>query len=204
MRWRGFLLRIPVIYSRVRGCPVFGLTSIEGISWGVPRHSGVPPVSTTATTSGSDHVIGQAPKTPRVVVTKTKSLSCLVLFLPLFSKNIRNHVIGQALHKIPRVVGKDPKSILPCSFSLSHFRKLLKTRIPCTPTLPTGTVLLFTSKVVRFCLQKNPKERPNCSSLLGKKFFKRDLQPNSLVKEMLVHVPVVGEGESGHDRRESG
>ncbi|CAN0233871.1 unnamed protein product [Ascophyllum nodosum] len=59
-------------------------------------------------------------------------------------------------------------------------------------------------EVVRFCLQKNPKERPNCSSLLGKKFFKRDLQPNSLVKEMLVHVPVVGEGESGHDRRESG
>lgn len=59
-------------------------------------------------------------------------------------------------------------------------------------------------QVVRFCLQKNPKERPNCASLLGKKFFKRDLQPDAIVRELLVHVPVVGEGESGQDRRETG
>ena len=58
-------------------------------------------------------------------------------------------------------------------------------------------------QVVRFCLQKNPKERPNCASLLSKKFFKRDLQPDGIVKELLVHVPVVGEGE-GAERRELG
>lgn len=59
-------------------------------------------------------------------------------------------------------------------------------------------------QVVRFCLQKNPKERPNCASLLSKKFFKRDLQPDGIVKELLVHVPVVGEGEGGAERRDLG
>lgn len=59
-------------------------------------------------------------------------------------------------------------------------------------------------QVVRFCLQKNPKERPNCASLLGKKFFKRDLQPDAIVNELLVHVPVVGEGDVGLERREQG
>lgn len=58
--------------------------------------------------------------------------------------------------------------------------------------------------MVRFCLQKNPKERPNCASLLSKKFLKRDLQPDGIVKELLVHVPVVGEGEGGVERREFG
>lgn len=58
-------------------------------------------------------------------------------------------------------------------------------------------------QVVRFCLQKNPKERPNCASLLSKKFFKRDLQPDGIINELLVHVPVVGEGE-GAERRELG
>ncbi|CAM9662702.1 unnamed protein product [Laminaria digitata] len=59
-------------------------------------------------------------------------------------------------------------------------------------------------EVVRFCLQKNSKERPNCASLLGKKFFKRDLQPDAIVKDLLVHVPIVGEGDVGLDRREAG
>ena len=59
-------------------------------------------------------------------------------------------------------------------------------------------------QVVRFCLQKNPKERPNCASLLGKKFLKRDLQPDAIVNELLVHVPVVGEGDVGLERRELG
>lgn len=59
-------------------------------------------------------------------------------------------------------------------------------------------------QVVRFCLQKNPKERPNCASLLSKKFFKRDLQPDAIVNELLVHVPVVGEGDVGLERREQG
>ena len=59
-------------------------------------------------------------------------------------------------------------------------------------------------QVVRFCLQKNPKERPNCASLLSKKFFKRDLQPDGIVMELLVHVPVVGEGEGGVERRDVG
>lgn len=59
-------------------------------------------------------------------------------------------------------------------------------------------------QVVRFCLQKNPKERPNCASLLGKKFFKRDLQPDAIVKELLVNVPVVGEGDGSLERREPG
>eukprot|EP00752_Nemacystus_decipiens_P017613 g15785.t1 len=59
-------------------------------------------------------------------------------------------------------------------------------------------------EVVRFCLQKNPKERPNCASLLGKKFFKRDLQPDAIVNELLVHVPVVGEGDVGLERQEQG
>eukprot|EP00903_Cladosiphon_okamuranus_P013273 g12375.t1 len=59
-------------------------------------------------------------------------------------------------------------------------------------------------EVVRFCLQKNPKERPNCASLLSKKFFKRDLQPDAIVNELLVHVPVVGEGDVGLERREHG
>eukprot|EP00752_Nemacystus_decipiens_P015075 g13429.t1 len=59
-------------------------------------------------------------------------------------------------------------------------------------------------EVVRFCLQKNPKERPNCASLLSKKFFKRDLQPDGIVKELLVNVPVVGEGDGALERREPG
>lgn len=59
-------------------------------------------------------------------------------------------------------------------------------------------------QVVRFCLQKNPKERPNCASLLSKKFFKRDLQPDAIVNELLVHVPVVGEGDVGLGRKEQG
>ncbi|CAN0040491.1 unnamed protein product, partial [Ectocarpus sp. 12 AP-2014] len=59
-------------------------------------------------------------------------------------------------------------------------------------------------QVVRFCLQKNPKERPNCASLLSKKFFKRDLQPDAIVNELLVHVPVVGEGDGGLERKEHG
>lgn len=53
-------------------------------------------------------------------------------------------------------------------------------------------------------MQKNSKERPNCASLLGKKFFKRDLQPDAIVKDLLVHVPIVGEGDVGLDRREAG
>lgn len=59
-------------------------------------------------------------------------------------------------------------------------------------------------QVVRFCLQKNPKERPNCASLLSKKFFKRDLQPDGIVKELLVNVPVVGEGDGSLERRDPG
>lgn len=59
-------------------------------------------------------------------------------------------------------------------------------------------------QVVRFCLQKNPKERPNCASLLNKKFFKRDLQPDAIRNELLTDVPVVGEGEAAVGRRELG
>ncbi|CAM9319251.1 unnamed protein product [Ectocarpus sp. 12 AP-2014] len=59
-------------------------------------------------------------------------------------------------------------------------------------------------EVVRFCLQKNPKERPNCASLLSKKFFKRDLQPGGIVNELLVNVPVVGEGDGALEQREPG
>lgn len=55
---------------------------------------------------------------------------------------------------------------------------------------------LLSSQVVRFCLRKNPRERPNCAGLLSKKFFKRKLLPDIIVNEMLVHVPVVGEEES--------
>lgn len=63
---------------------------------------------------------------------------------------------------------------------------------------------LPTFQVVRFCLQKNSRERPNCASLLSKKFFKRDLQPDAIVKDLLVHVPVVGDGDVGLDRRKAG
>lgn len=59
-------------------------------------------------------------------------------------------------------------------------------------------------QVVRFCLQKNPKERPNCASLLSKKFFKRDLQPDAIRNELLIDVPVVGEGQAGLERKELG
>lgn len=65
-------------------------------------------------------------------------------------------------------------------------------------------VVPFGHQVVRFCLQKNPKERPNCASLLSKKFFKRDLQPDGIVKELLVNVPVVGDGDEALERREPG
>lgn len=73
-------------------------------------------------------------------------------------------------------------------------------------SLYVGDNLLFSfgHQVVRFCLQKNPKERPNCASLLSKKFFKRDLQPDGIVKELLVNVPVVGEGDGALERREPG
>lgn len=64
--------------------------------------------------------------------------------------------------------------------------------------------VMYGHQVVRFCLQKNPKERPNCASLLSKKFFKRDLQPDGIVKELLVNVPVVGEGDGALERREPG
>ncbi|CAN0410181.1 unnamed protein product, partial [Discosporangium mesarthrocarpum] len=49
-------------------------------------------------------------------------------------------------------------------------------------------------EVLRFCLQKNPKERPNCATLLNKKFFKRDLGPEQVVQELLREVELVGDG----------
>ena len=71
-------------------------------------------------------------------------------------------------------------------------------------SLVTTSFSSFGDQVVRFCLQKNPKERPNCASLLSKKFFKRDLQPDGIVKELLVNVPVVGEGDGALERKEPG
>eukprot|EP00752_Nemacystus_decipiens_P010261 g9145.t1 len=59
-------------------------------------------------------------------------------------------------------------------------------------------------EVVRFCLQKNPKARPNCASLLSKKFFNGDLQPDSIVTELLVDVPALGGADETFRRREPG
>ncbi|KAG5182103.1 putative protein kinase [Tribonema minus] len=55
---------------------------------------------------------------------------------------------------------------------------------------------------VRLCLQKNPKKRPNCATLLQHSFFKRkDLGPRSLISELLNNVECVGESDvSGRER----
>lgn len=89
-----------------------------------------------------------------------------------------------------------------------HRQKCHRALLPRPLLKNTPTCVFFgshqTRQVVRFCLQKNPKERPNCASLLSKKFFKRDLQPDCIVKELLILVPVVGEDDAGLGRRELG
>eukprot|EP00953_Heterococcus_sp_UTEX-ZZ885_P004884 3114-Heterococcus_DN1.PRE.4 len=49
---------------------------------------------------------------------------------------------------------------------------------------------------VRLCLQKNPKKRPNCTTLLNHSFFKKkDIGPSSLIAELLSTIECVGEAD---------
>mmetsp|Transcript_5954 Transcript_5954/g.6834 ORF Transcript_5954/g.6834 Transcript_5954/m.6834 type:complete len:419 (-) Transcript_5954:211-1467(-) len=45
-------------------------------------------------------------------------------------------------------------------------------------------------EIIALCLQKNPKNRPSASALLGKSFFRKCKSKSTLVKEVLNQVPI--------------
>mmetsp|Transcript_7085 Transcript_7085/g.10602 ORF Transcript_7085/g.10602 Transcript_7085/m.10602 type:complete len:408 (+) Transcript_7085:119-1342(+) len=62
---------------------------------------------------------------------------------------------------------------------------------------PTGEPFTRSFKeFVRLCLQKDPKKRPNCSTLLNHSFFKKkDATSKTLISELLSKIDCVGESD---------